>query len=166
MNLDIHIERINNANFNNFLHLVKKLAEYEKLDPPDKEAKIRLKKDGLSQKLRYEAYLAKINEKYVGYIIFIMSYSSFLALPTLYLEDIFVLKEFRKKGIGKKLFEFCILKAKEKQCGRIEWHVLNWNKIGINFYNKYKSKHLSTWLYYRLDKSQIDSISQKLDLKK
>ena len=95
-----------------------------------------------------------------------MSYSSFLALPTLYLEDIFVLKEFRKKGIGKKLFEFCILKAKEKQCGRIEWHVLNWNKIGINFYSKYKSKHLSTWLYYRLDKSQIDSISQKLDLKK
>ena len=166
MKIDIHIEKINNENFNNFLLLVEKLAKYEKLDPPDKEAKIRLRKDGLSKAPRYNAYLAKINEKYVGYIIYFMSYSSFLALQTLYLEDIFVLKEFRRRGVGRKLFEFCILKSKEKQCGRIEWHVLDWNKPGIDFYTKYRAKHLSSWLFFRLDKTQIKRISRKLELKK
>lgn len=166
MEIDILIEKINNENFNNFLRLVEKLAEYEKLDPPDREAKIRLKKDGLSEIPRYEAYLAKINEKYVGYIIYFMSYSSFLALQTLYLEDIFVLKEFRKRGVGQKLFEFCILKSNEKQCGRIEWHVLDWNKLGIDFYTKYGAKHLSNWLYFRLDKTQIKKISRMIELKK
>jgi GNAT superfamily N-acetyltransferase len=156
MNPDITIEKINKENFNEFLWLVEKLAEYEKLNPPDEEAKARLRKDGLSKNPKYEAYLAKINQKYVGYIIYFMCYSSFLALSTLYLEDIFVLKEFRKKGIGKKLFEFCVSKAKEKKCGRIEWHVLDWNKTGINFYEKNNAKHLSNWLYYRLDKEKME----------
>jgi len=151
----IEIEKINNDNFDEFLFLVEKLAEYEKLDPPDNNAKIRLRKDGLSDNPKYESYLAKRDGKYVGYVIYFMSYSSFLALPTLYLEDIFVLEEFRKMKIGQKLFDFSVLKAKEKNCGRIEWHVLDWNKLGISFYEKNCAKHLSNWLYYRLDKEQM-----------
>ena len=155
MKPDIKIEKITNENFNDFLWLVEKLTEYEKLDPPDDTAKVRLRKDGLSETPKYEAYLAKINDKYVGYIIYFMSYSSFLALPTLYLEDIFVLKEFRKKGIGQRLFEFSVKKADEKGCGRIEWHVLDWNQLGINFYKKNNAKHLSEWNYYRLNKENF-----------
>jgi GNAT superfamily N-acetyltransferase len=155
MNPELNIEKINHENFNDFLWLVEKLAEYEKLDPPDQQAKHRLRMDGLHESPKFEAYLAKINDEYVGYIIYFMSYSSFLALPTLYLEDIFVLKEFRKKGIGQQLFEFSVKKADEKGCGRIEWHVLDWNQPGINFYEKNNAKHLSEWNYYRLNKEDF-----------
>lgn len=152
---DVLMEKISNKNFDDFLFLVEKLAEYEKLDPPSDDAKIRLKEHGLSDNPKYYAYLAKINDKFVGYIIYFMNYSSFLALPTLYLEDIFVLKEHRKEGIGQELFNFCVKKANEKNCGRIEWHVLDWNKLGIDFYGKNNAKHLSNWLYYRLKQDQF-----------
>jgi GNAT superfamily N-acetyltransferase len=156
MGENLVIEPIKHSNFNEFLYLVDKLAEYEKLTPPDNKAKIRLRKDGVSANPKYEAFLAKFNGKYVGYLIFFMSYSSFLALPTLYLEDIFILKDFRKKGIGQELFKFCVSKAKEKGCGRIEWHVLEWNKLGIDFYEKNKGKHLTEWYYYRLTNDRFD----------
>jgi len=86
------IEKISETNFNQFIHLLKALANYEKLDPPDEQAQIRLKKDGLSENPKYEAYLGYVNGKPIGYIIYFFTYSSFLALPTLYLEDIFVLE--------------------------------------------------------------------------
>ena len=156
MSQELKIEKISHENFNEFLYLIDKLAEYEKLDPPDHKAKNRLRIDGLHEKPKYKAYLARINDKYVGYVIYFMNYSSFLALPTLYIEDIFLLNEYRKKGIGQKLFNFCVKKADENKCGRIEWHVLDWNKLGINFYEKNNAKHLSNWLYYRLTKDQFD----------
>ena len=156
MEEDLVIEPINHSNFKEFLLLVDKLAEYEKLTPPDDKAKNRLKRDGLSKNPKYEAYLAKSNGKYVGYVIYFMSYSSFLAKPTFYLEDIFVLKQDRRRRIGQKLFNFTVLKAKEKDCGRIEWHVLEWNQPGIKFYEKNKGKHLNEWYYYRLTSDQFD----------
>ncbi len=151
------IEPIKCTNFNEFLFLVDKLAEYEKLTPPDDKAKIRLRKDGLSKNPKYEAFLGKKDDRYIGYVIFFMSYSSFLAKPVLYLEDIFVLKENRKTGVGQKLFNFIVSLAKERDCGRIEWHVLNWNQLGIKFYEKNNAKHLSNWLYYRLTSDQFDN---------
>jgi GNAT superfamily N-acetyltransferase len=156
MKEDLIIEPIKHSNFSEFLYLIDKLAEYEKLTPPDEKAKIRLRQDGLLKNPKYEAYLAKKDDKYVGYVIFFMSYSSFLAKPVLYLEDIFVLDEKRKTGIGQKLFNFIVSKAKERNCGRIEWHVLDWNRPGIKFYVKNKAKHLSNWLYYRLNSDQFD----------
>ncbi len=156
MNKKLIIEPIKHENFNEFLFLVDKLAEYEKLTPPDYKAKKRLKKDGLSKNPKYEAYLAKKDNIYIGYVIFFMSYSSFLAKPILYLEDIFILKKYRKKGIGQKLFNLIVSIAKQRDYGRIEWHVLDWNKPGIKFYDKNNAKHLSDWLYYRLTSDQFD----------
>jgi len=155
MTKEFKIVKINHENFNDFLYLIDKLAEYEKLTPPDRQAKHRLRIDGLHTPNKYEAYLAELNDSYIGYVIYFMNYSSFLALPTLYLEDIFVLKEYRKLGIGQKLFNFCVKKANEKNCGRIEWHVLDWNKLGQDFYEKNNAKHLSNWMYYRLKKDQF-----------
>jgi GNAT superfamily N-acetyltransferase len=157
MDKNLIIEPIKNTNFNEFLFLVDKLAEYEKLTPPDNEAKIRLRKDGLSKNPKYEAFLGKKDNRYISYVIFFMSYSSFLAKSVLYLEDIFVLNEFRKTGVGQKLFNFIVSIAKERDCGRIEWHVLDWNQPGIKFYEKNNAKYLSNWLYYRLTNDQFDN---------
>jgi len=155
MKHEIVIDRVNSENFEEFFFLINKLAEYEKLTPPDAEAKARLKKDGLSTEPRYEAYLGKLGEKAVGYIIFFLTYSSFLALPTLYLEDIFVLEEYRRKGIGQQLFEFCIKQAKDRGCSRIELCVLNWNVPALKFYEKNHAMRLD-WTFYRLNRKQIE----------
>ena len=144
------IKKLSEENFEDFVYLIEKLAEYEKLEPPDKNAKIRLRNDGLSSNPKFEAYLGRINNRYICYIIYYMAYSSFLALPTLFLEDIFVLKEYRKKGVGQKMLDFCIKLAKEKKCGRIDLCILDWNTPSIQFFEKNNAKRLN-WLYYRIN---------------
>ena len=152
---EIVFEKVDENNFNEFFKLVEKLAEYEKQKPLDKQVKQRLKNDALSRNPKYEAYLTKLNNKPIGYFIFFMTYSSYLALPTLYLEDIFVLYEYRRKGFGYKMFNFCVQKAKEKNCGRMEWCAFNWNKPAHNFYKKINAKPLDK-TYYRFTKEQIN----------
>ncbi|MBN2423022.1 GNAT family N-acetyltransferase [Candidatus Woesearchaeota archaeon] len=151
----VEIVKVNKTNFSDLFNLIIKLAEYEKLDPPSPDSKERL----LSHLGKYyEGYLAFYENKPVGYIIFFMAYSSFLAKPTLFLEDLFVLEEYRNKGIGKKLFRFCVKKAKEKNCGRLDWTVLDWNSNAISFYKKHGAKHLKEWLYFRLTEDKIDEL--------
>ena len=150
MTIELVIEPVTADNFNDFIFLIEKLAEYEKLTPPDDEAKARLKVDGLSDNPKYEAFLGKLGDDYIAYIIYFFNYSSFLALPTLYLEDIFVLKEYRRRGFGMKLFNFCREQAKERGCGRIELCVLTWNEPAIKFYEKTGADRLD-WYFYRLD---------------
>ena len=156
MTEDLSIVPINSRNFEDFIFLIGKLAEYEKLSPPNSKAKARLKRDGLGPKPKYEAYLATFGSSAVGYLIFFNTYSSFLALPTLYIEDIFVLKEYRHRGIGQKLFEFCVKVAKDRGYGRIEFCVLTWNEPAIKFYEKNSAERLG-WYFYRLDREQIDN---------
>jgi GNAT superfamily N-acetyltransferase len=148
------IIEVDEENFNDFLGLIDKLAEYEKLQPPDSEAKKRLKQDCLSEKPKYQAFICKIGAKPVSYMIYFFTYSSFLALPTLFLEDIFVLKEYRKQGVGKKMIDFLKETAKREGCGRIEFTVLKWNKSAQQFYAKNKAQRLE-WFLYRITKEDF-----------
>lgn len=154
MNQKIFFERVVHTNFNDFMSLVKKLAEYEKQNPPDSHAEYRLRTDALSEHPKFEAYLVKEHENIVGYIIYYMTYSSYLALPTLYIEDVFVLEDWRRKGIGRKMFEFCVHQAKKRGWGRVEWCVYNWNTPAIKFYEKIKATRIEK-TYYRLDVKQV-----------
>ena len=148
------IEKVNTKTFDDFLVLIDELAEYEKLAPPDEEAKKRLRRDCLSDKPKYQAFIGKFGDKYVSYVIFLFTYSSFLALPTLFIEDIFVLEEYRRQGVGKKMFEFLKEIAKREGCGRIEFTVLKWNKSAQGFYEKNKAQRLE-WFLYRLVKEDF-----------
>ncbi len=148
------IEKVNSETFDNFLGLIDKLAEYEKLAPPDEQARIRLRRDCLSGKPKYQAFIGKIGGKYISYVIFFFTYSSFLALPTLFLEDIFVLEAYRRKGVGQKMFDFLKETAKREGCGRIEFTVLKWNKSAQEFYEKNKAQCLE-WFLYRLVKEDF-----------
>jgi GNAT superfamily N-acetyltransferase len=149
------ITKVSSDNFDGFLGLIKKLAEYEKLAPPDIEAQIRLRRDGLLDKPRYWAYLATVNGEPAGYVIYFFTYSSFLALPTLFLEDIFVLDTHRQLGVGKALFGLMKQTAKKEGCGRIEFTVLKWNKLAQDFYAKNKAKNLNDWFLYRVVKDDF-----------
>jgi GNAT superfamily N-acetyltransferase len=148
------IEKVEAKTFNDFLNLIDKLAEYEKLAPPNEDAKKRLREDYLCDKPKYQAFVGKLGQKYVSYVIFFYTYSSFLALPSLFLEDIFVLEEYRRLGVGKKMFDFVKESAKRETCSRIEFTVLKWNKSAQNFYEKNRAKRLE-WFLYRLVKEDF-----------
>jgi GNAT superfamily N-acetyltransferase len=130
--------------------LIEALADYEKLPRPTAEARERLTRDLFGPNPRATGLLAFMDGYPVGYAIILETYSSFLALPTLYLEDLFVLPEYRGRKIGFVLFEEVKLEAVRRGCGRIDWHVLDWNQLAIDFYRRIGGEHMKPWQLYRI----------------
>jgi GNAT superfamily N-acetyltransferase len=142
------------------LNLLVALANFEHLDPPGDEARRRIIGDIFSKKwLRTFVAVDQKSKQLVGYALYYYTYSSFLAKRTLYLEDIFVLEEHRKMGIGWNLFLKCAIEALREDCGRMEWAVLTWNKNAIRFYEKQGAKRLTEWHYYRLTSDRLRELS-------
>lgn len=127
--------------------LVRALATYEKLAPPTPAASRRLNRDALRGHIR--VLVAESDRRLVGYAIWLLSYSSFLARPTLFLEDLFVLPEFRRTGIGGALLRRLHAEARRLRCGRLEWFVLDWNRPARRFYGRMKSSELRGWILCR-----------------
>jgi GNAT superfamily N-acetyltransferase len=139
------------------IHLIVELAKFERLAPPDDTAIRRLREHALAESPQFEAFIAYLDEMPVGYITYYFTYSTFLAKPTLFLEDIFVLEQGRKQGVGKALFHFCAQEARRRGCGRMEWSVLAWNEGAISFYEGMGGKRLD-WYFYRLDEEGLDRL--------
>lgn len=152
------IRRATRRNGKALLLLIDALADYEKLVRPSPAARKRLLNDALGSRRRIRVFLAFVDGKAVGYAIYFHTYSSFLALPTLYLEDIFVLKEYRRMKIGLGLFRACVAEAEKEGCGRMEWVVLDWNTSAIDFYKRLGARHLQEWQTYRLEERQFSRI--------
>ena len=142
-----------------FLGLVDALADYERLPRPTPEARERLTRDGFGENPLFHAYLARLDGKAVGYAITFFTYSSFLARPTLYLEDLFVLPEARGSGVGKALFTFLAGEAVRRGCGRMEWVVLDWNQLAIDFYERLGARRLTEWYTYRLAGEELERVA-------
>ena len=148
---NIRIRPAQKADGKAVLSLVDALADYEKLKRPAPAARRRLLADAFGRKPRIEILLAEHEGEAVGYAIMLETYSSFLAMPTLYLEDLFVRPEHRLRGAGKKLFQAVLKEAKRRRCGRMEWMVLDWNKLAIGFYRKLGARHMKPWHLYRIE---------------
>jgi len=145
------IRKVKKRNGRTLLSLVDALAEYEKLRPPTPAAKRRLLAGCSGPGKRFDAYLAVTDGKATGYALVFETYSSFRALPVLFLEDLFVLPSSRGSGIGKELFLYCVAEAKRRGCGRMEWIVLDWNRGAKRFYRKLGAKPLDSWEHFRLE---------------
>lgn len=143
------------------LGLLHGLAIYEKLPPPDAAARERLTNDLFGPRPRIEAYLGFYGSTAVAYAIVFETYSSFLALPTLYLEDIFVLPEYRSKRVGSTMFRTLVREALSRECGRMEWTVLDWNQLAIDFYKRIQATHMKEWHLYRLLREDMERILRK-----
>lgn len=154
----ITIRRVQHEDADAFLALIDALADYEHLDRPDAAARERLIRDGQGSHPRYEAFLASIEGRDVGYAIIYETYSSFLALPTLYLEDIFVLPDARKRKAGAALFLHVAALARERGCGRMDWTVLDWNTLAQDFYDRLGASWMKEWQLYRLTRGQLDRL--------
>ena len=142
-----------------FLSLVDALADYEKLDRPTPEARQRLLNDAFGERPRISVFLGETDGRAVAYAIVLETYSSFLALPTLYLEDLFVLPDERRGGIGRAMFRHLADEALRRGCGRMEWVVLDWNRLAIDFYEKLGARRLTEWYTYRLTTEQLRDIA-------
>lgn len=155
----IRIRAAGPADADAFLALVDALADYEELDPPSPEARERLLRDAFGPEPRIRVHLAEREGRPVGYTITFDTYSSFLALPTLYLEDLFVLPDARRHGVGSAFFRFHAGEAAREGYGRMEWQVLDWNRLAIGFYEKLGARRMGEWYGYRLTAEQLREIA-------
>lgn len=148
---DIKIRKAKPEDKDDIIKLIIELAEFEKLAPPDEDARKRLIKEAFSLNPSFEILVADKKGEILGYAFYFYTFSSFKAMKTLYLEDIFITEKYRNAGIGKLFFKELIEIASKSRCGRMEWCVLNWNVNAIEFYNKLGAKPMDEWTTYRLE---------------
>jgi len=131
--------------------LIAALAEFESLPGPDADAAARLVEHGFGARRHFESLVAEADGAIVAYAIFFTTYSTFRMRPTLFLEDIFVHPDVRRRGIATKLMETLRALATERGCGRFEWMVLDWNAGAQALYAKLGAKQLADWRLCRVD---------------
>jgi GNAT superfamily N-acetyltransferase len=158
----IVVRKAEPSDADSLLYLIDKLAEYEQLPPPDAAAKERLVRDTSGDSPRLEAWLAWAGSEPIGYALVFETYSSFLALPTMYLEDVFVLEEYRNRKAGLALFLTVADLARERGCGRIDFAVLDWNTTAQKFYNDLGALHLPEWQLFRMTSDDFGTLPKPL----
>jgi len=131
-------------------NLIRGLARYEKLEHEVTMTEERLTSYLFGERRYAETLIAEDDGEPVGFALFFHTFSTFLAQPGLYLEDLFVVPEHRGGGIGRALLERLARVAVERGCGRLEWAVLDWNQDAIRFYERLGAKPNSEWTVYRL----------------
>ncbi|MGI2908458.1 GNAT family N-acetyltransferase [Tolypothrix sp. VBCCA 56010] len=130
--------------------LIQALAEYEKLSHAVTGDAQSLKEHLFGSNKYIEAILAEYAGQAVGFALFFHNYSTFLTKPGIYLEDLFVLPKYRRKGIGKALLTKLAQIAVQRNCGRLEWSVLDWNEPAIAFYRSMGASILDDWRICRV----------------
>lgn len=141
------------------LNFIRALAEYEKMSDLV-VADETLLKEQLFRKKNAEVIFAVEEEKEVGFALFFHNFSTFLGRAGLYLEDLYVLPEFRGKGYGKALLQKLAAIAVERGCGRMEWWCLDWNQPSIDFYKALGAEPMDEWTVYRLAGETLTNLAQ------
>ena len=141
------------------LDFIKQLAEYEKMEK-DVVATEDLLKEWIFEKQKAEVIFALDGDKEVGFALFFHNFSTFLGRSGIYLEDLFVLPEFRGKGFGKGLLKILAKITVERGCGRLEWCCLDWNKPSIDFYRSLGALPMDEWTIYRLTGETLKDLAQ------
>ncbi len=132
------------------LQFIEGIAAYEKLSHEVETTAAKLEETLFGPTPYAEVLIASEAEQPVGFALYFHNYSTFRAKPGMYLEDLFVLPEHRGKGYGKALLEHIIAIAKERNCGRVEWSVLDWNTPAIDFYKSMGAKAMDEWTVFRI----------------
>jgi GNAT superfamily N-acetyltransferase len=146
------------------LELIRALAEYEKLAHRVTATEERLRETLFGAHPAAEVVLAKCEEECAGFAVFFPNYSTFLAQPGLYLEDLYVKPHRRGQGIGLALLKHLAKLAAERGYGRMEWAVLDWNQPAIDFYRKLGAVPLDEWTTYRLSGESLRILGTEADI--
>lgn len=141
--------------------LIQALAEYERLSHQMVGTVDALKEHLFGDRPYIEALLAEWDGKAVGFALFFHNYSTFLTKPGIYLEDLFVLPDYRRQGIGKALIAWVAKLAVERDCGRLEWSVLDWNETAIAFYRRVGADILPDWRICRVTGDALPHLARQ-----
>ncbi|MCQ2591343.1 MAG: GNAT family N-acetyltransferase [Treponema sp.] len=139
------------------LDMIVALAVYEKMED-QVVATEDLLKEWIFEKKKAEVIFVMEDGKEVGFALFFHNFSTFLGRAGIYLEDLFVLPEYRGKGYGKGLITRLAQIAVERGCGRLEWACLNWNQPSIDFYLSMGAKRMTDWNTYRITGETLEKL--------
>lgn len=142
------------------LELIKEIAKYEKMEN-DVIATEESLYDSLFIKNSAKVILAYENDILIGYMLYFYNFSTFTGCRNIYLEDLFLLKEYRNMGYGSIMLKQLAKIAVEENVKRIDWVCLNWNEPSLNFYKKINAEALDMWVLHRLNEKEIKELAEK-----
>lgn len=147
---DIRIAAATEQDVPVILRLIRALAEYEELTDQAVATEHDLQAALFGPRPMAEVVLAFAGDEPVGFALFFQNFSTFLGRPGVYLEDLFVVPEWRRRGVGRRLLAHLARIALDRKCGRMEWAVLDWNQAAIGFYERLGASLLHDWRLCRL----------------
>jgi GNAT superfamily N-acetyltransferase len=141
------------------LKFIRELAKYERLEHEVVATEERLHQALFGEPRYCEVVLACLGEEPVGFALFFHNFSTFLGLPGIYLEDLFVLPSARGRGVGQRLLSWLARETVNRGCGRLEWSVLDWNEPAIRFYRTLGATPMSEWGIFRLTGAALQRVA-------
>jgi GNAT superfamily N-acetyltransferase len=143
------------------LQFIRGLAEYERLSHEVTATEQGLRESLFGRHPAAEVVLCYVGEEPAGFALFFHNYSTFVGKPGLYLEDLFVLPTFRGRGCGKALLAYLAKLAVDRNCGRFEWTVLDWNEPAIGFYKRLGARLLDDWRVCRMSGEALRNLAKE-----
>jgi len=156
----LRVRRAKASDSGTIVSMIRALAEYERLASQVKVTTARIRRDGFGRRPYFETLICEDGKKTVGFALYFFTYSTFVARPTLYVEDLFVLPDERGKGAGKALLGALARIAVRRECGRMEWAVLDWNLPAIKFYKRVGASLRKEWILTRLTGSSLRRLAR------
>ncbi len=144
------------------LSFIKELAEYERLSHEVIATEDALRECLFGERRFAEVVIGYYGNDPVGFALFFYNFSTFLSKPGIYLEDLYVKPEFRRRGYGRVLLLYLARLAKERGCGRFEWSALDWNEPAINFYKNLGAVPMDEWTVYRVTGETLSRLANAL----
>lgn len=154
---NFQIRKANRNDVTTILLFIKDLAEFEKLSHEVVANEKSIEKYIFEQQ-KAHVIIAELALKPIGFALFFENFSTFLGLPGIYLEDLYIQPAFRGRGYGSRLLEHLAQHTRAKGYGRLEWSVLNWNEKAIKLYEKMGAKPQKNWTVYRLEKEALQKL--------
>ena len=143
------------------LHLIKALADYERLSDKVVATEEKLRASLFGPRPAAEVVIARAGDQPAGFAVFFPTYSTFLAQPGLSLEDLFVEPRWRGRGCGRMLLVHLARLAAARGCGRLEWSVLDWNEPALRFYRSLGAAPVEGWTVYRLTGDALSRLAER-----
>jgi GNAT superfamily N-acetyltransferase len=143
------------------LDFIRKLADYERLSAEVVADEKTLRESLFGARPAAEVLLAYWTNQPVGFAVYFHNFSTFIGRPGIYLEDLFVIPAFRGKGVGKALLSYLAGLAKERNCARLEWAVLDWNQPAIDFYRRLGAVPMHDWTVFRVANTALDKLAEQ-----
>ncbi len=158
--MSLHLRPATRNDLGTILQLIRDLAVYEQLLDECVSTEELLDQHLFGEHPKAEVLLAEWDGEVAGFGLFFHTFSTFLGKPGIYLEDLFVKPPYRGKGIGKALLMYLARLARVRDCGRVEWSVLNWNEPSIRFYESLGAKRMDKWSMFRLAGEELARLAE------